>query len=271
MPDCSWALVEMRPDRGCVTHINADGNVRRRVVRTGRPNGLALDRGGTIWVAESLKRSLFCVTMDGKAEELLTHCGREPFLFPNDLAFGPDGALYMTDSGIPWLEWNQRRAEYKSLQLDGRVYRIDTETMQVAKLDSGLPFANGIAFGPDGYLYVSATVSGKLYRYPWKDGTLGTREEFADVVDHDLPEGFRGPDGMKFGADGRLYVAVLGQQEVRVVSPEGTTTRRIKLEGSRPTNVAFGANGSHKIYVTEQGIGQFEVHEVETDGLPLYK
>lgn len=271
MPDGSWALVEMRLDRGCVTNVSADGQVRRVVARTGRPNGLALDRDGTLWVAESLQRSLFRVTMDGKAEEVLTACGGERFLFPNDVTFGPDGFLYMTDSGFPWLEWDRRRAEYKSLPVDGRVYRIDTKTMESTKLDSGLPFANGIAFGPDEYLYVSGTVSGRIYRYPWNDGKVGKRQEFADVVDRTLPEGFRGPDGMKFGADGQLYVAVLGQQEVRVLDRAGRTARKIRLEGPRPTNLAFGAEGSRKIYVTEQGLGQFEVHEVETDGLRLFK
>jgi len=270
LPDGSWLLVEMRPDRGWVTHLSADGRTRRVLAKTGRPNGLARAEDGGIWIAESLTRALVRLGADGTCMEICTKCQGEPFLFPNDLAFGPDGAIYMTDSGIPWPEWSARRAEYQRLTFDGRVYRIDPRTMEVTKLDQGIPFTNGIAFGRDSALYVNATVSGLVYRYAWEDGKVGKREEFADVVDRGQSDGLRGPDGMKFGSDGRLYVTVAGQQEVRVVDRNGGTERRIALHGPRPTNLAFGPGGTRKIYVTEQGLGQFEVHDVETDGLPLY-
>ncbi len=129
--------------------------------------------------------------------------------------------------------------------------------------------ANGIAFGPDRNLYVSATVSGWVYRYRWDDGKVGPREAFGDVINPELGEGFRGPDGMAFGQDGNLYVTVARQGDVTVLGSDGTVVRRIALVGPAPTNVAFGPPGSRKIYVTEQGIGLLEVHDVETDGLPL--
>jgi gluconolactonase len=53
LPDRSWLVVEMGLDRGCVTHLSPDGKTRRVVAKTGRPNGLALDKEGVIWVAES--------------------------------------------------------------------------------------------------------------------------------------------------------------------------------------------------------------------------
>ena len=54
LSDGSLVLVEMHPDRGCITHISADGKERRDIAKTGRPNGLALDKEGALWVAESL-------------------------------------------------------------------------------------------------------------------------------------------------------------------------------------------------------------------------
>jgi len=54
LSDGSLILVEMHPDRGCITHISADGKERRDIAKTGRPNGLALDKEGALWVAESL-------------------------------------------------------------------------------------------------------------------------------------------------------------------------------------------------------------------------
>jgi sugar lactone lactonase YvrE len=40
--------------------------------------------------------------MDGSVEICLSGCGKASFLFPNDLAFGPDGMLYMVETdGLP--------------------------------------------------------------------------------------------------------------------------------------------------------------------------
>ena len=273
MPDGSWLVVEMGPDRGCVTQISRDGKTKRVVAKTGRPNGLAVDRNGVIWAAESINPpSLLRMTLDGQFEVFLKECDGQPFLFPNDLAFGPDGALYMTDSGYPYAEWAKHRAEYKTIKTDGRLYRIDTKTRQIAKLDSGFLFTNGIAFGPDKACYVNESITGNVHRYKWAGGRVsGVRELFANVVDSKGPDVYKGPDGMKFGADGNLYVTVFGQGDVTILNPKGAVVKRIPLEGKSPTNVAFGLPGDRRIYVTEQAIGQLEVYEVETEGLPLYR
>ncbi len=45
LPDRSWLVVETGRARGCVTQISSDGRTKRVIARTGRPNGLAVDRG----------------------------------------------------------------------------------------------------------------------------------------------------------------------------------------------------------------------------------
>jgi len=74
---------------------------------------------------------------------------------------------------------------------------------------------------------------------------------------------------MKFGADANLYVAVFGQGDVTVLGPDGTVVRRIRTEGSMPTNLVFGPKGERTIYVTEVETGSVRVLDVDTDGLPL--
>ena len=69
---------------------------------------------------------------------------------------------------------------------------------------------------------------------------------------------------------GRLYVTVIGYGDVAVYNLDGSLVKRIPLVGKRPTNVAFGAKGEKRIYVTEQEIGQIEAYDVDADGMELY-
>jgi len=274
LTDGSWLVVEGGQETGCVTQISPDGLNKRMVARTGGPNGLGVDRAGFIWVADCKIPSLLRVTLDGRMETIATACGSEAFLFPNDLCFGPDGALYLTDSGFlmdDFAPGGQIREDYMNVEMDGRLYRMDRNNLRIRKLDSGLQCANGIAFDAANNLYVNDTRSGDIYRYQWgNDGQIGAREYFANVLDPSASPWWKGPDGMAFDAEGKLYVAVFGQQEVVVLGRDGSTVKRIKTQGRMPTNIAFGLPGQKKIYVTECEFGQLEVFDVDADGLELW-
>ena len=83
-----------------------------------------------------------------------------------------------------------------------------------------------------------------VYLMQWRDGEIvGKREDIGNVF---------------------------GQGDVTVLGPDGAVVKRLKTQGSLPTNLAFGQPGSQKIYVTEVEFGSLEVLEVGTDGLPLY-
>lgn len=274
LPDESFLFVEMNLDRGCVTHVSNDGTSKRVLAKTGRPNGLARDKDGFIWVAETLVPSLLKMTMEGDYQIFAKEYKGEGFLYPNDLAFAPNGDIYLTDSGIlletiaPGGEFNP---DFRNLDYDGRVYRIDPETGEVERIDNGIIFTNGIAFGPDGNLYVNESMTGNIFRYEYEDNkVIGERELFGNVIEHFKPEELKAPDGMKFDADGNLYVCVFGQGDVTVLDKDGEVTNRIKTDGSMPTNLCFAKEGEKKIYVTEVETGTVQVFDVETGGFPLY-
>jgi len=274
LPDGSFLFVEMEPTKGWTIRFSPDGKTRTVVARTGRPNGLAVDRHGNIWVAETAMRALLRMTLDGQYEVIASGCDGEPFLFLNDLALAGNGDIYLTDSGIEMEEIapdGQLNPDYRKLKYDGRVFRIDPRTGAVERVDRGLLFANGIAFGPDEHLYVAETLSGNIYRYECMRGRVtGKRQLFGNVIEHFDPAELKGPDGMKFGADGNLYVAVFGQGDITILGRAGAVVGRLETEGAMPTNLVFGPRGEKKIYVTEVVTGSVQILDVVTGGLPLH-
>ncbi|HEX2998470.1 MAG TPA: SMP-30/gluconolactonase/LRE family protein [Anaerolineales bacterium] len=273
MDESAWLCMEMA-DRNWVTWISLDGKEHKKIAETKHACGLAVDKNNGIWLCERQQPSLLFATLDGKVECFTTGTAEEPFLFPNDLCFGPDGCIYLTDSGMAMADWESNgkiRPDYKTAQFDGRVFRINPQTRHVTKIDGGIKFTNGIAVGPDGKLYVNEMITGNIYRYDIRNAGRGKREYFGNVMDPDFKgEGFRGPDGMNFGSDGNLYCSVFGQQDVTVLGKDGSVVRRIKTEGRLPTNVAFGPKGEKKLYVSEDQLGQVEVFDVDASAAKLY-
>lgn len=277
LPDGSWLLVELDPRRGTVTRIGPGGS-REPLGWTGRPNGLARTRDGVVWVAESLNPGIYRLEPGGEPTSVLSEVEGEPLLWPNDICVGPDGALYATDSGLlvddllTDVEANEVREDWEGIPVDGRVLRYDPASGEAAFLDRGYRFANGIAFGPDGRLYVTESYTGNIYRYGFEAGQeVGERELWANVLDPEFTEpGMRGPDGIAFSEDGRLWVAVFRQGDVTVLAPDGTVERRIELAGRSPTNVAFGPPGDERIYITETETNTLESRRVGVGGLPLH-
>ena len=272
--DGSWMCVEGARERGGVTHITADGRTITRIARTGCPNGLCIDRQGDVWVAETDPHpSVMRVSLDGSAEIVMDRCDGQMFLLPNDLCFSKAGFLYLTDSGIRMTDWapqGKLRADWATAPFDGRVYEIDLRRNQARMLDRGLKFPNGIAFGPEGDLYVNEMITGEIFRYPFSGGLpAGTRTKFANVLTADWVGGFRGPDGMAFSSDARLWCTVYGDSAVIVLDRDGSTVGRIRTEGSAPTNIAFGGHGERRIYVTEQKLGQIECFDVDAEAFPV--
>lgn len=268
------AFVEMGPSRGWIARVDADGSNKRTLATTGRPNGLALDRQGRMWVAETAQRAVMRLDPDGTMQRIAHGYGGMPFRFLNDLAFGPRGDLFVTDSGIELEEVapaGELNPAFRALRYDGRVYRVDPASGDVELVDQGIQFTNGLAFGPDGHLYVAETLTGTIYRYPCRDGVVtGGREPFGNVLERYSETELKGPDGMKFGADGLLYVCVFGQGDVTVLDATGRVVERFPTAGTTPTNLCFGPAGSRRLYVTEVETGTIQILDAPTDGYPLH-
>ena len=107
LPDGRIAFVEEYG--GCVSVLE-DGKVRTLAMVGGNPNGLALGADGLVYVTrgrgavgawhapEQVAPAIVAVDpSDGTWEVATTSAGGRPLRAPNDLCFGPDGALFFTD------------------------------------------------------------------------------------------------------------------------------------------------------------------------------
>ena len=269
LPDGGMYITEMSAATSCVTRLDPRG--RRTVLRKtgGRPNGLAIDGDGNIWIAEAILRAVICIDPQGRELARI----EADFLFPNDLAFGPDGHLYMTDSGMVASDFINGQSfvdNFMVLPWDGRVYELDPKALTaLRKIDTGIRFTNGIAFDLSNRLYANASFNGDVYRYDVFAAAPPRRELFGNVLQLDDRPVFGGPDGMKFGADGRLYCTVYNQRNVTVLDADGKVSERLTLNGEAPTNCAFSLAGKH-LLVTEVSRGQVEMLPVPCAGLTLH-
>ncbi|MBE04255.1 MAG: hypothetical protein CMD67_03850 [Gammaproteobacteria bacterium] len=267
-------LVEMAKNRACVSLVDLKGH-RHEIGRPGgRPNGLTIDGNGNLWIAGGENEALVCMSPNGEVLSTFFGPKNDPYLWPNDLAFGPNGLLYMTDSGIlpdDFIDGQSIRNDYKSCPFNGRVFEIDPINGSILRiLDNGLKFTNGIAFDSQDKLYVNETITGNVYCYDIFSNTTPTKTLFGNVIDG-IPESFVGPDGMAFGLDGLLYCAVFGQGNITVLDTHGDVVDRIKTNGQTPTNIAFLEHEDHGAVVTDLGKCELEELNLPCGGQPLHK
>lgn len=245
-------LVELHG--GNLVRLDADGALKRFPVSGGNPNGIAVDASDNIWFCDAgndcvsifnprtNKIEVFCDSVDGL-----------PLNHPNDLAFDCAGNLLFTCPG----DSRQKPTGYVCAAANNGL---------VKKVIENKFFPNGLAFSPDGSALVLAeTYKKRLWKGKWNAKTLAweSAKPWVDVG------GEIGPDGMAFGDDGNLYVAVFGSRAVKTISPDGRVIGEIALEGNNPSNCAFGGGG--RLLVTETEHGELLSIDIGVNGAKLFK
>jgi gluconolactonase len=174
---------------------------------------------------------------------------------PNDLCFGPDGFLYVTDPTRHALD-------------DGRIWRCDVASGEAELLVSVHWYPNGIGFGlePDA-LYVADTRNLRIMRFPFSAAGLGKPEIFAQMR--------RGrPDGFAFDMAGNLTVCCVSNDDlpgdVQTFTPQGQLLEVIcPGTGKRYTNIAIASD--RRAAITDADAGAVLLsQEWPTAGLLLH-
>ncbi len=220
----------------------------------GWPNGIAIHKDGSLWIADYRKGILRCDPANGRLAPIKAHRNSESFKGVNDLTFDAEGNCYFTDQGQSGLH-----------DPSGRVYRLRTDG-RLDLLFGGVPSPNGIALDTTGrFLFVAVTRGNAVWRGPLlPDGSISKVGAFRTFY------GASGPDGMAVDVDNRLVVAHASMGGAFVLNAKGEVTHFVKSpEGSTVTNVAYRP-GTNKLVMTESEKGSVLEAELPAAGLGLY-
>jgi gluconolactonase len=254
---CDGSLAFCDGTNGTILRLT-DGAIVEIADLGGAPNGLALGREQTLYVAlmepwradqRAARPSIVRVDSAGAVATIATEGQGHSLVAPNDLAFSPEGRLYFTDSGD---------IDYRSPTRPSRIFALAEEGV-VCVRELGPCYANGIAFDADARLVWTESASRRLCRL----------EGDAVRVLATLPRGYV-PDGLAIARDGRMFVATVTARAIVVVSPDGELLDSIGVHGE-PTNCALLDS---RLVVTaatdstgERGTGLLLA--IETDAQPL--
>ncbi|MDR7187099.1 gluconolactonase [Microbacterium trichothecenolyticum] len=193
------------------------------------------------------------ISLEGDIEVVGLEADRTPLRAPNDLVFGPDNRLYVTDPSEPFAPHDPRA--------DARICVFGAEGGRTF-MPVGRSYPNGLAFLDDNRLCWVESYTRRV-RVRDSEGMASTLAV--------LPEG-EIPDGIAVADDGRIFIASVTSGGVTVLGPDGECLGLMHLdERAHPTNLCFD-EGS--LWVTDfgagfqPGAGDGRLWRVETDARP---
>jgi sugar lactone lactonase YvrE len=209
--------------------------------------GLATDASGNIYGAVNSTvpevHGVWRFDHDtGDAERVL---GTEAIVYPNAVAFGPDGSMYVTDmvGGAIWHASEGGPAE---------PWLVDPILEGTGEYDFGVPLgANGIDV-VDTTVIVGVTETALLVGVPIESDSSAGAPAVLARLDGVIV------DGVAVGADGDIYVADPINNEILRVSAAGdvevVADALDGLDGPTSVDLAIDADGTTRLYVANYSV-----------------
>ena len=247
-------------DRGCVFTLDAHGRLLRTVRTGGGPNGAVLARSGLL-VAQN--GGIFGASGPATPgvqlirDEQVSLRFSGPFTAPNDVAFGPDDRLYVTDPV----------AERGILEpVPGRVFACDPASGDIEVVIEDRLFPNGLAFTRGGKeLLLALTQPKQIERFRVEAGGLVSDGLFCEL------RGGR-PDGLAIDSKDRVWACTPGTGGLEVFAADGQFVGRHEFgAGSLTTNLCFGGADGRDLFVTAAGWGRVLRMRTDVSGLALWR
>lgn len=232
---------------GRVFRISPSGDWRLMHQIDGEPHAMRLAPDGR-HIAVDYKHGLIELTGEDSFDVISTGAPT-PFLGLSDMAYGPDGALWFTDSGRTSLSDPQ-----------GRVYRWHNGDLRLV-LDC-VPYSNGIAVSPDNaWVYVAATRANQVWKFSTRLPETG-----APMVGTYLQlSGGLGPDGLACNGNGWLAVAQAQAGRAYVYDALGDLIAEVRLpRGLWTTSVTFDPADPNRLIIVEAQFGCIFTCQIET-------
>jgi sugar lactone lactonase YvrE len=235
------------------------------------PFGVAVAADGTIYVGDAGESNRIrklspdgnVTTLAGGSEGFADGAGAEAsFNTPSALALGPDGNLYVADTGNNRIRKITPDGKVSTVAGNGTAGYVDGPAAQ-AQFNGPI----GLAVSVRGDIYVADTYNDVIRM-------ITTEGEVTTIAGGGMPgyaDGeqkaalFDTPSGIVVVEDSSLIVADTGNQRLRKLSAEGNVTT-LTISGeelSRPVGLAFSHD--HFLYVTE--LDESRVVQVAPDGV----
>ena len=257
-----------------VTIIAGDGSP---LIRDGKqsafsdPFGVAVADDGTIYVADAGESNRIrkispdgnVTTLAGNSEGFADGAGASAsFNTPSALALGPDGNLYVADTGNNRIRKITPDGTVSTVAGNGTAGYVDGPAAQ-AQFNGPV----GLAVSPGGDIYVADTYN-DVIRMITKEGQVttiagGGTPGYADGEQKVAL--FDTPAGIIVVENRSLIVADTGNRRLRKITAEGNVTT-LPISGeelSRPMGLAFSHD--HFLYVTE--LDRSRVVQIAPDGI----
>jgi sugar lactone lactonase YvrE len=238
-PEClvthesGWIFASDWQGAGGVACISPEGAVHRIVAKRPehdplRPNGIALEAGGTFLVAHLGPETggLFRLHLDGRCEPV--------WLTLHDDVLPPSNFPLLDRRGRIWLTVSTRKVpralDYRPDASTGFIVLIDRGAARIVA--DGLGYTNECAMSADErFLFVNETFARRLTRFTIApDGSLTDRTTLASFGAGTFP------DGLAMDENGDLWVTSIVSNRVIRVRADGS--QNVMLEESHETHLA---------------------------------
>ncbi|MFF0376150.1 hypothetical protein [Actinoplanes missouriensis] len=144
-----------------------------------------------------------------------------PMNNPTGIAVGPDGTVYVSDSGNHVVRAISTNGTIRTVAGTGRDGAGAPEPAVGAKATDVPPaFPNDLAVGQDGTVFIADGRTVRVYALA-PDGTISVRAD-ASTGNGVLPSPMGAPSGLAVAPDGTLYIADRANYQIIALGPDGS-------------------------------------------------